>query len=632
MSRQMMDSGADWIGEMPCHWETTKLKYIFSIKKDISNELGHDILSVTQSGIKIKDISKNEGQISADYSKYQLVDIDDFVMNHMDLLTGWVDCSSYQGVTSPDYRVFKLLDAGSYCKEFYTYLFQACYMNKVFYGLGQGVSNLGRWRLQTDKFLNFILPKFPLTEQQAIAEYLDHRCAEIDNIIKNTKSSIEEYKAYKQAVITESVSKGLNPNVLMKKSGIEWIGEIPEHWRVTRVKYLLDESKEKSIKGIEEPLSMSQQFGVIKSSELDIPNPTSSYIGGKLVYKDFLVFNKLKAHLGVFAVSPYSGVVSPDYAVYVGKEGASVKFLEYLFKTQKCIQQFKKYIRGVGAGLSRLYTSDLFNIKIALPNYHEQVAITDFIEKKCVEIDNLILQKKQLISELETYKKSLIYECVTGKLNVGVTETKQISIPIHPIFPALLATNKKRFAQAVLASKVIDVAHTSQLGRVKLEKILYTIETHIGFDFDTDYKRQIAGPLDGSIYQCENMISQRNKWFRINVTKSSVKYSPAKDMANYKKYYQKYYVNYAGEIDRIINIFNSLSTDEAEIFATLYASWNDFVICGGAFTDEDIVSDVLNNWHESKKRFSKDTWLHAIEQMKQLELVPRGYGKKTIIE
>lgn len=200
----MKDSKVNWIGKIPVHWRTTKLKYVFSLKKEIANELGHDILSVTQGGLKIKDISTNEGQISADYSKYQLVEIGDFVMNHMDLLTGWVDCSIYNGVTSPDYRVFKLLDEENQNKKFYTYLFQICYTNKIFYGLGQGVSNLGRWRLQTEKFINFMLPILSLQEQQAIVSHLDEKCSEIDEIIAQKQNLIFQLEAYKNRLYSST--------------------------------------------------------------------------------------------------------------------------------------------------------------------------------------------------------------------------------------------------------------------------------------------------------------------------------------------------------------------------------------------------------------------------------------------
>lgn len=194
------------IPKIPAHWKMKKMKYIFEIKKDIAGKEGYDILSITQKGIKVKDISKNEGQLAQNYSNYQLVDIGDFAMNHMDLLTGWVDVSKYAGVTSPDYRVFRFIDATGYDADYYLYLMQMCYMNRIFYGLGQGVSNLGRWRLQADKFLNFTIPDPPLKEQQEIAKYLSARCIEIDALIAKKEAFVEEMETYKKSLIYEYVT------------------------------------------------------------------------------------------------------------------------------------------------------------------------------------------------------------------------------------------------------------------------------------------------------------------------------------------------------------------------------------------------------------------------------------------
>ncbi len=202
---KMKDSGVEWIGDIPEHWSVKKLKYLFRIKKNIAGELGYDILSVTQSGIKIKDISKNDGQLSMDYSKYQLVEKDDFIMNHMDLLTGFVDCSKYSGVTSPDYRVFKLLDSQNH-RGYYNFIFQSCYYNKIFYGLGQGVSGLGRWRLQTDKFINFVLPIPPVNEQKIIYNYIRRKIVAIDKAILNKEKLIEKLTEYKKSLIYECVT------------------------------------------------------------------------------------------------------------------------------------------------------------------------------------------------------------------------------------------------------------------------------------------------------------------------------------------------------------------------------------------------------------------------------------------
>lgn len=205
-SRQMKNSGSVWFGDVPTEWDMNKLKYQFHIKKDIAGEEGHTILSITQRGIVPKDTSKNEGQLAESYSKYQLVEPGDFAMNHMDLLTGWVDISKYNGVTSPDYRVFVLNDTVSNSSHYYLYMMQMCYSNRIFYGLGQGVSGLGRWRLQADKFLNFVIAVPPTEEQIEIADYLDKKCAEIDILISKKQQFLTELETYKKSLIYEYVT------------------------------------------------------------------------------------------------------------------------------------------------------------------------------------------------------------------------------------------------------------------------------------------------------------------------------------------------------------------------------------------------------------------------------------------
>ena len=191
---------------VPAHWEFKKMKYLFYIKKDIAGQEGYEILSITQKGIKVKDISNNEGQLANSYANYQIVNIGDFAMNHMDLLTGWVDISKYEGVTSPDYRVFNLLEPEKHNKYYYLYLMQMCYTNRIFYGLGQGVSNLGRWRLQADKFLNFTVPQPPIEEQNAISEYLDSKCVKIDKLISEKEALVSNLEEYKKSLIYEYVT------------------------------------------------------------------------------------------------------------------------------------------------------------------------------------------------------------------------------------------------------------------------------------------------------------------------------------------------------------------------------------------------------------------------------------------
>ena len=183
-----------------------KIKYLFTIKKNIAGKEGYTILSITQKGIIPKDTSKNEGQLAENYSNYQLVNIGDFAMNHMDLLTGWVDISQYQGVTSPDYRVFSLNQDTKCSSRYYLYLMQMCYSNRIFYGLGQGVSGMGRWRLQADKFLNFTVTIPPLEEQEEIEQYLDKKINEIDKLIDKKEKLLSELETYKKSLVYEYVT------------------------------------------------------------------------------------------------------------------------------------------------------------------------------------------------------------------------------------------------------------------------------------------------------------------------------------------------------------------------------------------------------------------------------------------
>lgn len=175
------------------------------IKKRIAKALGYDVLSITQKGIKVKDIDSGEGQLAMDYSKYQLAFRGDFAMNHMDLLTGYIDISKFDGVISPDYRVFTLED-NNCIPEYYLRLFQMCYHEKIFYAFGQGVSQLGRWRFPADNFNNFFIPIPPKDEQIKIVEYIETQTIKIDKAIELQQNYIAKLKEYKASLIDSVVT------------------------------------------------------------------------------------------------------------------------------------------------------------------------------------------------------------------------------------------------------------------------------------------------------------------------------------------------------------------------------------------------------------------------------------------
>lgn len=418
--REMKDSGVAWIGEIPEEWDLLRFKDHYKNIKEVAGEKSfeYDRLALTLNGVIKRKKDDSDGLQPKEFDGYQILRKNDFIFKMIDLQnisTSRVGLSQYTGLVSPAYIRFTPRKKDSFNKFVYYYL-MSMYYNCVFNNLG---GNGVRSALNASDMGRLMIPYPKIETQHQIATYLDQKCTQIDALITNQQKQIEKLKAYKQSLITETVTKGLNPDVPMKDSGVEWIGEIPEDWKVIRVKNLLNERKERSLTGEEEPLSMSQKVGLVPTKILDmIPNMASSFVGAKIVYINDLVFNKLKAHLGVFSVSMYNGLVSPDYAVYYSTGKANLKYLEYLFKTPQCICEFRKRSTGIAAGLTRLYTDGLFAIECPYPSFNEQQAIVSYLDQKCTQIDKLISIKQKKIEKLQQYKKSLIYEYVTGKKEV----------------------------------------------------------------------------------------------------------------------------------------------------------------------------------------------------------------------
>lgn len=416
--RKMKDSGIAWIGAMPRAWKMNTIAQIFlQVKCKNTGLQEKNLLSLSYGKVKRKSIDTVEGLLPESFDGYNIIEKDDIVLRLTDLQNDHtslrVGLAEERGIITSAYLTIR--NRSNFCPKYLYYYLHSFDIAKGFYGMGAGVRQGLNW--DGVKWLKILAPSVP--EQERIAAFLDAECAEIDAVLEKTRASIEEYKKLKQAVITQAVTKGVRGDRPMKDSGIEWIGDIPAEWDVIRVKQLLKERNERSKEGKEEPLSMSQKVGLVPTKFLEsIPNMASSFVGAKLAYVDDLVFNKLKAHLGVFSVSRYDGLVSPDYAVYCSTGKSNLKYLEYIFKTPQCIGEFRKKSTGIAAGLMRLYTEGLFSIYLPYPALSEQEEIAEYLNEKCAGIDALIVKKQQYLTEIENYKKSLIYEYVTGKKEV----------------------------------------------------------------------------------------------------------------------------------------------------------------------------------------------------------------------
>ena len=416
--RKMRDSGIEWVGAIPAAWGVHRIASHFQeIKEKNTANAYSNALQFKMGKIIAKPQKWDEDETNETYSAYTVVHPNTIMINGLnlefDFVTQRVARVECNGIITSAYIALSPRDDIN--AEYICYLLKSYDACRAFHSMGRGLRKI----LSYSELKNKPIVVPPLAEQERIAAFLDAECAEIDAVLEKTRASIEEYKKLKQAVITQAVTKGIRGDRPMKDSGIEWIGDIPAEWDVIRVKQLLKERNERSKEGKEEPLSMSQKVGLVPTKFLEsIPNMASSFVGAKLAYVDDLVFNKLKAHLGVFSVSRYDGLVSPDYAVYCSTGKSNLKYLEYIFKTPQCIGEFRKKSTGIAAGLMRLHTEGLFSIYLPYPALSEQEEIAEYLNEKCTGIDALIVKKQQYLTEIENYKKSLIYEYVTGKKEV----------------------------------------------------------------------------------------------------------------------------------------------------------------------------------------------------------------------
>lgn len=426
----MIDSGIEWIGMIPEQWKICRFKDIANLFtgnsiKDEEKQFYED-KNEARPYIATKDVDATFRSANYENGLYVKYDDESFKVAPANSVLMCIEGGSAgRKKTFIDREVsfvnklccFDPIESYVKPKFLYYYMCSPNYeeeFSRNLTGLIGGVS------VSTLKTIPFLLPS--LDEQEQIIVYLDKKCKAINDVIDKTRKSIEDYKKMRQALITEAVTQGIRKGRCLVASGYDWIGCVPEEWDIIRIKWLLNERNERSEEGLEEPLSMSQKYGLIPTKEMDnIPNMAASFVGAKIVYPGDLVFNKLKAHLGVFAVSRYEGLVSPDYAVYYETGRANMKFLEYLFKTPQYINEFKKKSSGVGEGLTRLYTGDLYSIYSAIPSLDEQNEIVSYIDKKIEDMDLLIAKKEAFLLELEKYEKSMIYEYITGKKEVPMS-------------------------------------------------------------------------------------------------------------------------------------------------------------------------------------------------------------------
>ena len=419
---EMKDSGIEWIGTIPADWDIVKIGHLFTVR-NMRNYLPEDKVQLLSLYTGIGVFPQGEhttasGNHAQTVEGYKIVKRNDIVVNIILAWMGAIGVSNYDGVTSPAYDVYKP-DTNKVVPHYFHYVFRTSGIAGECYKYGRGIM-LMRWRTYSQEFKQIKVPLPNVECQERIARFLDSKCAEIDALIAYIQSEIEILEEYKKSVITEAVTKGLNSAVQMKDSGIEWAAKVPEHWKIMANKYVMKKVKEISPKySGEDILSLTMNGVIVRDLDAGGKMP-ATFDGYQRVYAGNLLMC-----LFDYDVTPRciglvknNGLTSPAYSQFVMKNGNSAKYYYYYYLM---IDNTKELLH-LAKNLRHSFTEEqLGAINTPVPPIEEQVDIANYLDVKIEQIEQTIAMKQEQLAILEEYKKSVIYEYVTGKKEVPLT-------------------------------------------------------------------------------------------------------------------------------------------------------------------------------------------------------------------
>lgn len=426
--REMKDSGIAWIGAMPRAWKMNTIAQIFlQVKCKNTGLQEKNLLSLSYGKVKRKSIDTVEGLLPESFDGYNIIEKDDIVLRLTDLQNDHtslrVGLAEERGIITSAYLTIR--NRSNFCPKYLYYYLHSFDIAKGFYGMGAGVRQGLNW--DGVKWLKILAPSVP--EQERIAAFLDAECAEIDAVLEKTRASIEEYKKLKQAVITQAVTKGIRGDRPMKNSGIEWIGDIPAEWEIRKIFRAINK-----VGDVDHYMPDSVDDGIPYLMTGDLQEKLSDVNlkrCKKVSFQDYeMLSSKIRVSKGDVIFARYATIgtvcfvdtednILVSYACLIIKPNSSLLYGEFLFyylKSTAFLEEIKQYIKAntqANVGLDSVSKA-----KIALPSVHEQQKIVEYLRDKCKKIDALIAKKQQYLTEIENYKKSLIYEYVTGKREV----------------------------------------------------------------------------------------------------------------------------------------------------------------------------------------------------------------------
>lgn len=417
------DSGVEWIGAIPKGWSVNKGKYIFNQAKKKPVYDTDEIITCFRDGeVTLRKNRRTDGFTMSDKEiGYQGIDKGDLIIHGMDGFAGAIGISDSRGKASPVLMVLDTKQIKSYMK----YHLRAMASSGAIAALTTGI-RVRSCDLRFSKLENILFAIPPLHEQQRIADFLDAKCGILDRTIDAVSRQIEDLEKYKKALITKTVTKGIckkdEPERAMKDSGVEWIGEdIPFDWDINRLQFCIDEISERNYAGKETHiLSLMKDKGVIPYEEKGrVGNISKTDVTQyKLAYPNTLITNSMNIIIGSSGISQYKGCVSPAYYVFKAKPNNDIRYFNYIFAVRAFQNECRRFANGILEIRLRISSTNLLKIKVPVPSPEEQQQIADYLDEKCKNIDNRVQKRRQQLEWLKEYKKSLIFDYVTGKKRV----------------------------------------------------------------------------------------------------------------------------------------------------------------------------------------------------------------------
>jgi type I restriction enzyme, S subunit len=620
------DSGIEWLGSVPEGWDTKRLKYCASINDEALAETTDpdtELLYVEIGGVdSVMGITQKEPHLfSAAPSRARRIvrDGDVIVSTVRTYLRAIAPVCKPESnlIVSTGFAVVRARDGLE--SAFAAYALRAPYFvdNVVARSVGVSYPAINASELGT-LFLTLPIK----SEQQAIAAFLDRETGRIDELIRKKERQIELLQEKRQSLISHAVTKGLDPNAKLKDSGIEWTSRCPSEWDTLPLFSVMREKETKNT-GMQESNVLSLSYGRIIPRDVDnnmglIPESFETYQiiepGDIILRLTDLQNDKRSLRVGFVRER---GIITSAYTCLQTKERLLPSYTAYLLLAYDLLKVFYGYGGGVRQTMK---FEDLKWMPLLLPSFSEQRAIAAFLDRETSHIDELTARIRSSIETLREYRTALISAAVTGKIDVRkeVADTRSVR------------QASPQFQRAVLAAEIVQQLYKeSTFGHVKFQKILYLCENHLGLDLQGDYSRQAAGPFDHTMLRSVDGVLRKCKWFDARKVDCRILYFPMEKAGEHSKYIDRYWGSIRPELNSLLKLLKSFDSEHCEIIATLHAAWNDLISLNQLVSDEDIIREVRENWHERKARFQPERLKKALEWMRSHQLVPKGFGKRT---